>query len=80
MPLKRATSNGALLVRETHRLGCRPARAQPKAYADPNANVGLDRPIDHLETAGDHIMVDPAESAHELVAAVTNNRVEGTQI
>ena len=51
-----------------------------QAHADPNANVGLHRPIDRLETASDHIMVDATESAHELVAAVANNRVEGTQI
>jgi len=39
-------------------------------HADPNADVGLDRPIDHFETTDDHVMVDAAESAHELVATV----------
>ena len=51
-----------------------------EAHADPNADVVLDRPVDHLESALDLVDVDPADSTHELVTAVTNDRVEGAQV
>jgi len=48
-----------------------------QAEADPDANLIADRPIDQIESALDSMNISTPESAHELVAAETNDRIEG---
>jgi hypothetical protein len=71
---KRGVSPGQELVE------CLVRCERGQAYADPSANVVLDRSIDRIETTLDFIKVDSAESTHELVATIANDRVVGAQI
>jgi hypothetical protein len=56
-------------------------RLEPsQAHTYPDPSMALDRTTDNVEAARCNIMVNAAESAHELVTAVPNDRIEGTQI